>query len=142
MVKNRRNDRQDHKHMFNLFVHKINANESNYKFSIKMTRNFCYSYFVCFTRCSPRQACFGNTVPPLVLKYLLLTYTELGPACFWALLNVINLSIHTRKLRYNAGMWWRSHLLRSRTGDFPGGPMVKTWPSNAEGCRFYSWLGS
>ena len=79
MVKNQRNN---HEHMFTLLVHKINANESNYKFSIKMTRNLCCSYFVCFTRYLAMQACFGNPVPPPALKYFLLTHIELGPACF------------------------------------------------------------
>ena len=82
MVKNQRNNRQDHEHTLNLLVHKINANESNYKFSIKMTRNFSYSYFVCLTQCLPMQACFRNPVPPPALKYLLPTHIELGPACF------------------------------------------------------------
>lgn len=41
MVKNQRNNRQDHENMFNLFIHKMNAKANR---GLKKARNFhlCY----------------------------------------------------------------------------------------------------
>ena len=50
-------------------------------------------------------------------------------------------------MRGGKGVLWsnklgKSSVLKRALGDFPGGPVVRTLPSNIRSCGFDPWLGS